>query len=294
MTSKLIPEVNLPARITKVILALLFCLTFGFSFSYGQQEELWEDDPFDFSQSKSNKQDESTDEIGPEILEPFFAQILSWSSGDSLGTWDGSKVAEFAEAAGRPSRFPIEKLLTFSRLRPTPEDEKAWPGVNIVAVWDVQLSGPQDPPMPYSIFGYHPGTLRVSERLRLAETDLGAMGLRNENEHVIITEIRLFRIEQGAVILDVDGWLDRIMGKKLDDAAVVGFVSAREEGRLISLAVSLGDEGREIVGEFDLRHDKVLPNGRSVIYALSDACRAIFYLGLEDPLDKAWERGVIR
>ncbi len=271
-----------------MILALLLFQILWLGISLSQTIDVWDDDPADYGRGETDSETESVLVETPEIKEPFFALILHWAQGDSLGTWDGSDVMEFSETLNRPSRFPIEKLLSFTRHRPSAEDAKAWPGVEIKAVWEVQLNGPQDPPMPYSIFGYHPGTLRVSETLRLAETHLGSMGLRSENNQVEITDIQMFRLERGTVILDVDGWLDRIMGKKLDDAAVVGFVTAREQGRLISLAVSLGDEGRLIVGEFDLQKDKVLPNGRPVIYALSAACRGILYLGLEDPLTHSW------
>ncbi len=270
-----------------VVLALLFCQMLGVDISHSQEPELWEDDPFNYH---SKKVADSFDPDAPEVQEPFFAMILQWAADDSLGTWSGPDVVAFYDEVGRPSKFPIEQLVSFSRQRPDSEDLIGWPGVDITAVWEVQLTGPQNPPMPYSIFGYHPGTLRVSGTLRLAETHLGAMGLRSENGNVMVTDIQVFRLEQGTVILDVDGWLDALMGKKLDDAAVVGFVTAREQGRLISLAVSLGDEGRRIVGEFDLQQDKVLPHGRDVIYALSGACRAILTQGQANPESRAWGR----
>ena len=273
------------ARITTVILALLLFMFVGVNTARSQDADLWEDDPFSYH---SKNKTESFDPDAPEIQEPFFALILQWAADDSLGTWTGAEFLDFAEDLGRPSRFPLEKMITFSRRRPSAEDSAAWPGVEIKAIWEVQLNGPQDPPMPYSIFGYHPGTLRVSDRLQLSEIHLGDRIFRSTDGLSSVTEIQVFRLDQGSVVLDVDGWLDGLMGAKLDDAAVVGFVAAREQGKLISLAVSLGKEGRHIFGEFDLRNDKVLPNGRAIVSALSSACRAILYQGLADPLSQAW------
>ncbi len=272
-----------------VVLALLFCPLPWVDLSHSQEVDLWGDDPFTYYQDQPDQKEESFDPDAPEVHEPFFAMILQWAADDSLGTWTGSDVLAFSEKFGRTSRFPTEQLVSFSRYRPGVEDSLAWPGVDIRAVWEIELNGPQDPAMPYSIFGYHPGTLRVSGALRLAETSLGAMGLRSEDGSISVTEIQVFRLELGTVVLDVDGWLDALMGKKLDDAAVIGFVTAREQGRLVSLAVSIGDEGRHIYGEFDLKQDKVLPNGRAVMSALSAACRTILTRGQDNPLDRAWE-----
>ena len=124
----------------------------------------------------------------------------------------------------------------------------------------------------------------------MAEVHLGSVELTKEDGSVKVSDIQLFRLETGILILDVDGWLDALLGKRLDDAAMLGFVSAREDGRLIGLALSIGSKGRPIYGELDFQQDKVLANGRAVASALSAACRSIFILGMDDPVARAWGR----
>ena len=131
--------------------------------------------------------------------------------------------------------------------------------------------------MPYSILGYHPGSLRIGGVLVLSE--LGPMDLvityEEDGERVrqLMTEVRVFPLEQGHVVLDADGFLDALLGASLDDAWTLGFVIGREEGKLIGLGVSLGRKGRHIFGEFDFFEDKVLVHGRPPMSALSRASR---------------------
>lgn len=256
-----------------------------FSSAYGQNAELWDEDPFEYN---SQKKDEAPDPDAPEINEPFFAMVLQWALDDSLGTWSGDDVRAYAEQLGRPSKFPLEDLVSFTRSRPHKNDEVNWPATHIHAIWDIELVSDLDPAMPYSILGYHPGTLRISGKIRMAEVHLGSVSLNSVDGSTHVTDIQLFRLEWGTLVLDVDGWLDALLGKRLDDSAMLGFVAAREDGRLIGLAVSIGNEGRSIYGELDFQRDKVLPNGRAVASALSSACRSIFILGMEDPLTHVW------
>jgi len=282
MVSNMFSWGRLTAGITFVILAMLFFLP-----AFGQEQELWDDDPFDFP---STKKDKPLDADAPEINEPFFALVLQWAADDSLGTWSGDDVRDYADHLKRPSKFPLDELVSFSRFRPGPEDNDVWPGMTIKAIWNFELAGDLDSPMPYSILGYHPGTLRISGKIRLAEVHLGSVGLKKLDGSTVVSDIKLFRLEVGTLVLDVDGWLDALLGKRLDDAAMLGFVAARENGHLIGLAVSVGDEGRSIYGELDFQRDKVLANGRAVASALSRACRSIFILGLDDPVARAWDR----
>ncbi len=276
---------NTTGGITWLILAVALSFPLTGSSVHGQEPELWEDDPFEFH---SRSHEEPIDPNAPEINEPFFAMVLQWAAEDSLGSWDSDDVQAYTAALGRSSRFPLEQLISFSRHRPSETEPQSWPGVSVRAVWEFGLTGNLTPAMPYSVLGYHPGTLRVSKTIHLSEVHLGSLVLQSSDGSTKVSDIRIFRLDSGTVVLDVDGWLDALLGKKLDDAAAVGFVVAREKGELIGLAVSLGKKGRRIYGEFDFRKDEVMPNGRAAASALSAACRTIMEQGQADPLSRAW------
>lgn len=221
------------------------------------------------------KESEKTE--GPEILEPFFDFLLQMAGADSVGAWSGEQLRAHASSLGRPSRFPLETVVSLTRTRPGPENFYRYDGAIIKAVWTLVLEGKQDHPMPYSILGYHPGSLRFGGRLVLSE--LGPLDLTltylQDDEQVShrMTDVRVFPLETGYVLLDADGFLDALLGSALDDAWTLGFVIGREEGKLVGLGVSLGKEGRHIFGEFDFSADKVMVHGRPPMAALSRATR---------------------
>lgn len=271
------------ARITSVVLALL-CLPMA-----AAAQNWIDDEEYDFWQEKRDPEEASAED-GPEIREPLFAMVIELAENDSLGRWTGRDLLDYAQSTDRQTNLPLEKLVSLSRRRPTAADRTAWPGMKIDAIWDVTLAEDLKPPMPYSILGYHPGTLRVTREIRLAEAHLGRLQIRGEDGPVTVTDVLAFRIESGNLVLDVDGWLDFILGKKLDDAAVLAFVAGRVPGGRVSLAVSVGRDGRAIYGEFDLRQDKVLPHGRPVASGLSRACRGLILQGLHDAAGHGWGR----
>ena len=145
--------------------------------------------------------------------------------------------------------------------------------------------------MPYSIMGYHPGSLRFSQEIELYELAPMDLSLQFESDGNLqrqnVLDVRIFALAKGHVVLDADGLLDALLGAALDDSWTLGFVVGRDEGRLIALGVSLGRKNPKIHGEFDLAEDKVLSHGRPVVSALSLATRK--WLNVEDGhLPPAW------
>jgi hypothetical protein len=167
----------------------------------------------------------------------------------------------------------VETLLQLERRRPSEDEQRSWPHAAVRAVWEMTLTEDLERSMPYSILGYHPGTLRLSRHLLLTEVRAGTLAYADGADPHLMRDVIMFRLDQGYLVLDVDGLVDRLLGKSLDDSGTVGFVLAREEGRLLGLAVSRGRNGRRIYGEFDFRRDKVLPNGRPAARGLSATCR---------------------
>ena len=222
-------------------------------------------------------EDEPTEVSGVEIREPFFEFLLGMAEQDSLGTWSGDDLRAQAEISGRPSRFPLDEVVSLERSRPDEAAVRKYPGARVLANWTLVMRGKQDHPMPYSIMGYHPGSLRIGGVLVLSElapTDL-ALAYMEDGERITrwMTEVRIFPLEQGYVVLDADGFLDALLGAGLDDAWALGFVIGREDGRRVGLGVSLGKKGRRIFGEFDFTQDKVMTHGRPPMAALSRASR---------------------
>ena len=225
---------------------------------------------------------------GPEVAEPFFAFLTELAYGDSLGSWSSDDLVVFAQSRSAESRFPMDLIDHVERRRPDAQEQQSWPAAFVRAVWEVILTEPMDRGMPYSILGYHPGSLRVSRRMKLTEIHKSTLTLHQGQDVFVFNDVIMFRLDEGHVILDVDGFVDRMLGKMLDDAATVGFVLARQQEQLMGLAVSLGRNGRSIYGEFDFRRDKILPHGRPLARALSTGCRRRMLYGYEGPTLGVW------
>ncbi|MEN8007952.1 MAG: hypothetical protein ABFS42_13115 [Candidatus Krumholzibacteriota bacterium] len=234
--------------------------------------------------SEFGAEEKAAEPTGPEIREPFFEFLLGMAESDSLGAWTGQQLRAHAAALGRESRFPLEEVVSLARSRPDSMGERKYMGTRVRAVWTLVLKGSQDRPMPYSILGYHPGSLRIGGVLVLSElapSDIDVAFMKDDERITRrMTEVRIFPLEKGYVLLDADGFLDAILGSALDDAWTLGFVIGREKGKLIGLGVSLGREGRRIYGEFDFTQDKVMVHGRRPMSALSRASRR--WLNVED------------
>jgi hypothetical protein len=233
----------------------------------------------------SDKKDEGADlSEGPEIREPFFEFLLGMAIDDSLGTWTGEELRAHAAAGDRESRFPLDEVVSLRRARPDSAEALKYRGAMVRAVWTLLLTEAQDRPMPYSILGYHPGSLRVGGELVLSELAPTVVDVTyiEDDEQITgqLTEVRIFPLEKGYVVLDADGFLDALLGSGLDDAWTLGFVVGREEGKLVGLGVSLGRKGRQIYGEFDFSQDKVRAHGRAPMAGLSRASRR--WLNVDD------------
>lgn len=211
------------------------------------------------------------------IVEPFFAFVLDRAETDSLGVWSGAHVAALGTARGRPSRLPLERLVALERRRPSPGTEGRHAGARVRAEWVITFDGSLDFPLPYSILGYHPGSLRVSSSLVLAE--LAPMDLVlswRERRQVVrhsVGAARVFVFERGHMLLDADLVVDRLLGEMLDDSWTVGFVTARDGPRRLGLGVMLSRDGHPIYGEFDFAGDRVEAHGRPLAGALASAAR---------------------
>ena len=216
----------------------------------------------------------------PTVSEPLFGFLLKVANGDSLGTWTGQDISDFAEERGRRSKFPLDQIISVSRRRPLEQEQVRWPAGRLTAMWELKLIENLDRPMPYSILGYHPGSLRVSGTLVMSELFLGdrTFLLKGKADPAPrrLNGIRALRLDVGSVVLDADAIPDALLGGNLDDAWSLGFGLARDGDRQVGLAVSIRRDGGAIFGEFDFANDKIMKSGSPLGSQLSRFCREWF------------------
>jgi len=216
---------------------------------------------------------DSSPGLGEQIPEPFFAFFLALTEGDSLGSWSGADIAAFAARMDRESRLPLGRLEIVERRVALPSEREERGGVCVKRIWRVVFAEPIEEPIPYSILGYHPGKFMLSRELVLSEWHLGdrelVLTVDGKQHRYRADGVTVLRVDEGHIVMDIDGWLDRLLGSVLDDAWMDGVVAARVGGRLIGIGVSVGRKGRRIFGEFDFQDDVVLDHGRPPAKAIS-------------------------
>ncbi len=252
-------------RGTALVVFLYLCLVSNQAFC----------DTFWWLDDEQNSENSEIVEVdGPEIREPFFAFLVAAAEGDSLGTWPAETIAAKLKECGRESRFPVDQIVSITRRQAKGSEQESRLGESVERVWELELASDLDRPMPYSILGYHPGSLRVSKRLVLSEWNLGRLDLivptdedSGRIEH--LENVMIMRLDEGHIILDVDGWLDALLGKGLDDAWTLGMALARHNSNPIGLAISIGRNDRHIFGELDFKSDEVKAHGSPIARTLS-------------------------
>ena len=194
----------------------------------------------------------------PDVRDPVFAILLGLIEEDGCGTISAEDLYREVRRSDRDTNIPIRHL---REVRRTPLEGHPRAEVVLVSKQDISL------PVPYRILMYRPGQVRTTRVLVLDEWELGTVSLTGSTRadgsrmRVVLEDVRVWGIRKGKVELDVDGWLDKLMGSKLDDTRMIGFALFRYGGQLLGMAVGYNDDGKGRSGTFSFRSDKILfPN----------------------------------
>ena len=188
-----------------------------------------------------------------QVKDPVWSVLVGLSESNVCGVLTRARMEQEVKKSGRPTRIPMPYLLAVRRV-PNADGSRA--DVALMSVEDLDL------PVPYDILGYHPGRMRLSEDLRFKEWKLGRVEVQNpEGEPLVLEDVRVWGLEKGRVQMDVDGWLDAMLGPKLDDMDLEGFALCRYKGQRYGFALGFGPKGSGRSGAFNFLEDKIVfPN----------------------------------
>ncbi len=220
------------------------------------------------------------DLLREQVRDPLFGFVFTRVEANEVGTWSAADVLAFAETWGEASVFPLAEQLESLTREELPADEiLERDGVRCRYRWVIRLrTSNLEIPMPYSILGYHPGKLSFASPLVLNEWPLGPRSIdvtvEGATRRYRADALTVFEITDGWIILDVDAWLDKLLGKAADDALMQGFVVGWVDGELVGVGNSAGRRGRRILGELNFRSGEIESHGRPVAIGLSSDARA--------------------
>jgi hypothetical protein len=194
--------------------------------------------------------------IVPAVKDPVFGILIGLVSSGTYGTLTGARLESELKRQSAKSNLPYRTVDSLAR---TP----VLPGRTAL----IKLAfrgGDLDLPIPYDILGYHPGSFTASERCVFREWILGNVRLTDDDTDdgkartIELQDVHLFGLSQGKVDIDIDGWLDSVMGGGLDDTGVTCLMLCRHNGAWLGFAMGYNDDGRGRSGAFDFAKDEVM------------------------------------
>jgi hypothetical protein len=192
--------------------------------------------------------------MASDVKDPVFAVLVGLLRSDLHGVLTREQLERQLAKGGRETLLPYQHL---HELRRTDAEEGALG--RPTATVEVEFEGPLVFPIPYRILWYHPGKIRASATCVFREWSFGSVNLPFDPATPIeLEEVHLFGLERGDLAVDIDGWLDFILGSALDDTEVSGVVIFREGGRDYGMAIGHNNKGESRSGVFDLAEDKIV------------------------------------
>lgn len=193
--------------------------------------------------------------IEPQVKDPVFAVLLAMVRSGLYGVLTREHLERELARRRLHSRLPYRTVREVVRLPEAPPR---------TARVRVRFEGPLDVSIPYSILWYHPGRIRGEEDCVFREWRLGTLQLAHEAEPAAppttlqLDDVHLFGLETGSLAVDIDGWLDRLLGSALDDTDVSGLVVFGYGGRSYGMAMGYNRSQRARSGAFDFEGDRVV------------------------------------
>jgi hypothetical protein len=185
-----------------------------------------------------------------EVSDRFYAYLIGLVTANTCGTVDQRQLARVLSAHKGNTAIPFELVKDINRAC-----------VSGSAVRDVTIAfnDDLDTPVPYNILGYHPGSVRASDTVSFLEWYLPVERIKPaQGPAVELSQVFVFGIYQGWAVVDIDVWMDKILGKYLDDTRIVVIALFKYKGEWHGLAAGYGRSGEGRSGIFNFHTNKIL------------------------------------
>lgn len=190
--------------------------------------------------------------LAADVTDPVFAYMVGLLDHDQYGTVTQEHFAQAVSHSGRRSRIPHQLIHALARAQGT-QPRSGWVRA--------EFTRPVDVAVPYSILGYHPGALISSPVVTFEEWRIGRTLVPNilvaDAPPIEVDDLILWGVVDGQIRMDIDGWVDALLGGKLDDTYVVGLALFRYRGERLALALGFNQDGEGRSGVLDVHGDKI-------------------------------------
>jgi hypothetical protein len=181
-----------------------------------------------------------------EVKDSFFAYVI--------GIIRAGVDVELDAAAMREvlTEFRTSLALPFDLIARVSQRRAGESGARTVQVGFVR---PVTIPIPFSLLGYHPGSIRATQTVSFHETRFTYPDPRQDG-----AEAPVFRlaIEAGVLLVDMDQWLDDLFGDYVDDLPVQNLVFFTWKGEWMGLLQGRGYKGQSLRAFFNFRRNRIV------------------------------------
>jgi hypothetical protein len=234
----------------------------------------------------------SSSAIATEFRDPFYAFIIGIAESDSLGRWTEHDLQAYLTRNYQQSKLPLEYFHSLERYAVDGATSEYRRGARVHRAWRLTLKEPLNYPMPYSVLGYDLGSLFIAQELVFSEWRLGSRNVHAPEDGKIsvipVTDLLVLRLDLGWIVMDVDGWVDKLLGGKLDDSWTQGFAICRQDGEIRGLALSLNRDLRPLCGEIDFATNEVTAQGGPLARGVAVYVRP-WVTSAESSSDRTWQ-----
>jgi len=229
---------------------------------------------------------------GKEIMLPegvvpdrFYSYLIGLVEANVCGVVDDAQLSRVLREHRGKTSVPFEKIKEIKR--------ECAAGTTVRDV-SIAFKGDLETPVPYSILGYHPGSVDASKTMSFLEWyapfEKIAVGGR---ESVDLSQVFVFGVYEGWAIVDIDAWIDKLLGGVLDDTRIIVVVLFKYKGDWHGLAAGYDRQGNGRSGIFNFRTNKILFPTPRELQALAPYYRnfvvRIKHLNAPSPPARRWK-----
>jgi hypothetical protein len=185
-----------------------------------------------------------------QIGDRFYSYLIGLIDANACGAIDDKQLNKVLGSYKGKTSIPFEKIREIKR-----------ECVSGTSVRDVSVSFKEElsAPVPYSILGYHPGAVKASQSVGFLEWYLPAQKIRSSgSESIELSQVFVFGIYDGWAVVDIDAWVDKLLGGLLDDTRLVVVALFKYKGDWHGLAAGYGPSGEGRSGIFNFHTNKIL------------------------------------
>jgi hypothetical protein len=185
-----------------------------------------------------------------QVTDRFYGYLIGLVDANTCGVVDGSQLHKvLKDHLGRTS-IPFE---TIKEIRRDCAAGSSVRDISITFTRDLEAD------VPYSILGYHPGSVAASEKVKFLEWYMPSQKISASDREILeLSQVFVFGIYEGWALVDIDTWVDKILGGFLDDTRIVTMVLFKYKGEWHGLAAGYGRSGEGRSGIFNFHTNRIL------------------------------------